>query len=429
MTDQHPPAAPTSTETVVAQLSAAVTRLGVRRTRDSWVAGVCDGVALRLGIDPVVVRVAVIVLTLFGGLGLGAYAAGWLLLPAPEGPSVLQRLAARSGSSTAVLALAGVAFGMMVLLGVFFFDGNGWDSGQLVLLLVIGAVAFFVLRRPGAGAAVWPAPDGMPPRATEPHETPAPPHVPVPVSGPASWASDAPGATLEAQTQWAPIQHSPPVAAPPTPRVAPPPRPRRRRLSAWVALMLAGLASAVVAGVSLLATQQGWSGDGVTIGFAAALGAVALILIGAALTGRRGGLSTLLALVLATGTGVAAVASDPHFGGGIGSRSWSVTQPIPADGLRLGIGAANLDLTGPPAAGPGPVRIPVRMGLAELRIFLPSDRTVEVIATMPVGTVWVGDQATTLDHDVRYRRVFGTGTPDITVDVSLRAGDLRIEQG
>ena len=41
-----------------------------RRPDDRWVTGVCSGVAARLGIDPVIVRVGMIVLTMLSGAGL-----------------------------------------------------------------------------------------------------------------------------------------------------------------------------------------------------------------------------------------------------------------------------------------------------------------------------------------------------------------------
>ena len=45
------------------------------------VAGVAAGTAEYLGVDVAVVRVAVVVLALLGGVGLPAYLAAWLLIP------------------------------------------------------------------------------------------------------------------------------------------------------------------------------------------------------------------------------------------------------------------------------------------------------------------------------------------------------------
>ncbi|HEY0240620.1 MAG TPA: PspC domain-containing protein, partial [Friedmanniella sp.] len=52
-----------------------------RSTSDTKLAGVCGGVAERWGLDPVLVRVAFVLLALTGGVGVILYLAGWLLLP------------------------------------------------------------------------------------------------------------------------------------------------------------------------------------------------------------------------------------------------------------------------------------------------------------------------------------------------------------
>jgi len=53
----------------------------VRRTDDQVIAGVASGIADALGIKPVLVRIAFVVLTAVGGIGAWLYVLGWLLLP------------------------------------------------------------------------------------------------------------------------------------------------------------------------------------------------------------------------------------------------------------------------------------------------------------------------------------------------------------
>ncbi|WP_242608877.1 ATP-binding protein [Actinomadura formosensis] len=48
------------------------------------VAGVCRGLAVHLGVDVLLVRAAFVLLTVASGLGIAAYAAFWILVPAPE---------------------------------------------------------------------------------------------------------------------------------------------------------------------------------------------------------------------------------------------------------------------------------------------------------------------------------------------------------
>src|SRR5688500_33941 len=52
-----------------------------RSVTDRKVAGVAGGLARHLDIDPVILRVAFVVLAFFGGAGLILYGALWLLLP------------------------------------------------------------------------------------------------------------------------------------------------------------------------------------------------------------------------------------------------------------------------------------------------------------------------------------------------------------
>ena len=62
-----------------------------RRTDDKWIAGVCSGLADRLGIDPVIVRAGLILLSLLGGAGITIYLVAWALLPNDRDEIVAQR--------------------------------------------------------------------------------------------------------------------------------------------------------------------------------------------------------------------------------------------------------------------------------------------------------------------------------------------------
>jgi phage shock protein PspC (stress-responsive transcriptional regulator) len=53
----------------------------VRRRHGRMIAGVCNGIADHFGIDPILVRIAFVVATFFGGAGVIAYGAAWLLIP------------------------------------------------------------------------------------------------------------------------------------------------------------------------------------------------------------------------------------------------------------------------------------------------------------------------------------------------------------
>ena len=54
----------------------------MRRSRyNRIVAGVCGGLGNYMGLDPVVVRLAVVLLMLFAGMSLWVYIIMWLLIP------------------------------------------------------------------------------------------------------------------------------------------------------------------------------------------------------------------------------------------------------------------------------------------------------------------------------------------------------------
>lgn len=130
------------------------TRPVLYRPKDgAVVAGVCVGLARRWGIDPVVVRIAVAVLSFAGGLGIVAYTAAVLLIPREGGRDLPIREwlpFTRSWPKSAVVA-AVVAAGVLLvaLLG-------GWSSG-LGPLLVIGLVWYFGIHRAGSRTAQVPA--------------------------------------------------------------------------------------------------------------------------------------------------------------------------------------------------------------------------------------------------------------------------------
>lgn len=52
-----------------------------RPADNRMIAGVAAGVARALGVDPVIVRIGFVVLTLLGAFGVVLYLAGWALIP------------------------------------------------------------------------------------------------------------------------------------------------------------------------------------------------------------------------------------------------------------------------------------------------------------------------------------------------------------
>ena len=134
------------------------------RSRDHRViAGVCAGAAKTLGVEPLVLRVATVVLTLAGGMGVAVYATAWLLLPREgEEESPAQAMVRhRRWDLGEVGAVAAIALGLLLLVratGVWFSDAVVWPlllAG--VGLAVIWRQAATDARRPGLVATEVPA--------------------------------------------------------------------------------------------------------------------------------------------------------------------------------------------------------------------------------------------------------------------------------
>jgi phage shock protein C len=70
-----------------------------RPVKGRMIAGVAAGFAEYFGLDPVLVRVVLVVVTLIAGIGVLIYLAGWLLIPEEgEQTSILEKLASKPGS-------------------------------------------------------------------------------------------------------------------------------------------------------------------------------------------------------------------------------------------------------------------------------------------------------------------------------------------
>ena len=82
----------------------------IRRTTgpDRKVAGVAGGLARHLDIDPVILRVAFVVLVFFGGAGLLLYGACWLLVPEDGAASAALGLDDRN-RSVALVVVGGIS--------------------------------------------------------------------------------------------------------------------------------------------------------------------------------------------------------------------------------------------------------------------------------------------------------------------------------
>lgn len=120
----------------------------IRRSgTDRKIAGVAGGLGRALGIDPLILRVAFVVLAVFGGSGVLLYALGWLLLAGDDDEvSAAEALLGR-GRSRVSPALT-VILGLVVLGSLASMFSWGLPFWPLV---IAGIVMVVVMRRRGGG--------------------------------------------------------------------------------------------------------------------------------------------------------------------------------------------------------------------------------------------------------------------------------------
>lgn len=405
--NERPPAAqqrpgPTGTDSLVDDLRA------LRRARDGRVvAGVCTGVGRQLGVDPVVLRVVMAVLTLFGGVGLLLYAAGWLLLP-DEGDelSILEQQLGRrrNGASDGAVVVAGLVVLGLVVLSVPWW-GFPWHVPTLLVLSILGLVA--LVRRNAdhggdtSGTATRSAGPGGPSDGTDAGDG----NPPTQVLGDTTWLADLrqpdPGTGTVASTTGPPGSWRDAAPAPasfwnqpdplgletgeePAPSApatwTPPPAPAQRDTGrSW--LFAVTVAAILVVEVILAGISDDTPLPAAAF-VAAALGVVGVGLIVGTWVGRARALTALgvvLALVL-----VPTSAADQWPGGTVDARlkpaSANMVNPI----YRYGAGSLELDLTQVPFDGHArAVSTTIDLGMGEVRVLVPS--TVDVEFTGHVG--------------------------------------------
>lgn len=365
-----------------------------------WVGGVCQGVATRVGVDPLIVRAGAILLGLVAGLGVLLYLLAWVLLPDQNGrihaEEVINGGDFRStGVLSLALTVAAIAF-LSVLIGTGFPAVIGIVGFTMVVVIV--TVAF--LRspsRPDAGDPAAPGPGWSGPSTGD-------------VTGPSTGGQTAGGGASAAADHaahphpagWTTASTSderrfaePQVRGPGGGRPVSPPRPilpplPRRRGTGFAGLIFAsGLALIAGVLVNLFAHERGWPGNAFSLGLAAATGTLALFLIVVGLVGRRSsGVSSLVAILLPVLLVSALVPPGQPFSSSVGDRTW-VPPTVASQSYQLGAGSATLDLrnlsTGPDQPDGDAPTITASVNLGNLEVLVPDDLVVEVTAQVGAG--------------------------------------------
>ncbi|HXG75192.1 MAG TPA: PspC domain-containing protein, partial [Gaiellaceae bacterium] len=125
-----------------------------RSRRDRVLAGVCGGVAEYFRVDPVLIRIAAVVLVFAGGAGLLLYLIGWIVMPedepspapAPATTAGLEDEEARSRGAVA-LGLLFVVLGALFLVDEVWPDLVSWKYLWPIALIAVGVAILLRARR------------------------------------------------------------------------------------------------------------------------------------------------------------------------------------------------------------------------------------------------------------------------------------------
>lgn len=267
------------------------------------IAGVAAAVGNRYGIDPVIVRAALVVATVVGGFGVLLYLLGWLFLP-QEGDetSGIEALFGRGRSSMPSALTIGLCIALIPVAGGTM--GGMWFHGGGFIVLALLAAGFYLLHRnrgqlsrPVASATDFSAgaPAFFHAEPTSGTSGQAPQHPETP-TGDTPVAQDA----QAAPPAWDPLGAAPfawdlpdpaPVSAPPEPR-APRPRSKVGPATVGLALLVAGTGAVLnIAGV-------GWFTPPHIIGLALTVLGLGMV-VGAFVRGGRGLVVLAVPLALA----------------------------------------------------------------------------------------------------------------------------------
>ncbi|MBS4753527.1 PspC domain-containing protein [Nocardioides sp. zg-ZUI104] len=371
----------------------------LRRSRtDRKVAGVAAGLARHLDIDPLLVRIAFVALTIVGGGGPVLYGAAWLVVPEEDTEDAV--IDVDEAVRTVVLLAAG-ALAAASLVGD---TVGGFDFPWALIVGAVILVAVFAGKdaiKPGGPTHPWLRGQPLtPPRGPAPGQ---------PVPGPPMSGQPVPGAAV------------PPAAGFPVYRPGPPPvppRPSRRRgpILFWFTLALAGVLCGVLLTLQLAGMAVHPAAYPATV-----MATCGVMLVVGAFYGRAGGL-ILVGLLAAAATAVVTVSGGTTLTGGDIDRTPSRAADV--RDLDLGVGELRVDLSEVrdlEALDGSTLRLDVRVGKVEVVV---PDRGLTVRASGDVGLGEVklfGEKDQDRDEAVHDG---GEDAPVLNLDTEVFVGEI-----
>ncbi len=367
-------------------------------------AGVAGGLAHYVGIDPLVVRIGLVVLALFGGSGLLIYALGWLFMPDEGATQTEAQLLIRGRGALGTIILIVV----LAVAGVYVFEGLGAPSATVAVAAI--ALAAYLAQR-----------------SRDRYHLGAPPASgwPAAPAAPASGAyGQTPGTAYAMNPSTATTEQLPYVPSGSGVYLPPPQPPRRKsalgRLTLSAALLVAGILAAVGSATSISVPA--------VVVFAAALSVVGAGLLAGAVYGRSRWL-VVVGVLLAIATAGASV-DHGDVSGGVGTRTWDPqTVAEVASPYEIGAGDAVLDLRDLDLASSGPLRITAHIGVGQLRVLAPEGVPIEVEAHVGLGQIVLPDSTGPdgVDNNASYSSSQGAGGP-IALKLWVGVGNLEVRR-
>ncbi|MEU6135922.1 PspC domain-containing protein [Nocardioides sp. NPDC047086] len=339
---------------------------GLRRTTHAspegrHIAGVAGGIARHFDIDPLLVRVLLVVAVFFGGAGGIVYVAAWLLVPEegaedgmiPVGPPARNLLLWIAGGIAAISLLG---------------DAFGDTSIPWFWLAVLGVVALWYANR-----GKWGSKRGGPPPSSSPSPSPSPSPSSSSAASPATTRMDvSPAQTRTLPAPWPPGSYDPHAPVTPAGRRRPP--------------LLFGRAVAVAAlvvGVLGLVDVADWAPVPTSAYPAALLAVFGGFLVLGAFWGRAGGLIFLGLLALAALPLTMIDLSNIETGSSVEIHPRSVAALETSYVVDAGAIVVDLSAIDPKTLDGRDLEITSSLG--EITVIVPDDATVAAEAT--VGTL------------------------------------------
>lgn len=379
-----------------------------RSVTDRHVAGVAGGIARHLDVDPIIVRVALVVATFFGGAGLLLYVAAWILVP--EEGTADEPLGLDQRSRT--IALAGV--GVLALLAALGdWAGAFWFPWPLAI--GVGLVVWFLHRKqqrppaPGGAATRPPYDDQLAPDATSGS---TPDYTADHTAGYTTYdPAPAPGTGYPPAAPWGSYDR------PRRPR-----NPRKRGpILFWFTLALIALAEGVLGVVDLAGVRVTDSAYP-----ALALGITALVLVVGSFWGRAGGLILLgfVAAIATAGTTIGSSVGDED-------RSYVPTSADEVqDAYDFGGGRFTLDMSDvSDVEGLDGRDLTIDGVGGRVEVVVPDGMDVEVQTGVVGGTSEVfGQRSDGFDITQNGSLDGGDDVPDMSITIDLVGGEIVVRE-